>query len=108
MKIARYPNSKEALSRVRKFSNQLKQKLYALFVPHRVSGCATSPSYYIHLLSMDNKDKIIRISNHESCNPFYHTSNIFNVVITEDVSDEWTQKKLNEIQNWIQGGINDK
>lgn len=104
MKIVKYPNSKEALSRVRKFSNQLKQKLYALFVPHRVSGCATSPSYYIHLLSMNNKDKIIRISNHESCNPFYHTPNIFNVVITEDVSDEWTQKKLNEIQYWIQGG----
>ena len=104
MKVERYANSRECLTRVRKFSNRLKKELYAMFLPHRVMGCATSPSYYIYLLSMDYKDKVIRISNHESCNPFYHTPNVFNVIIKEDVSDEWTQNKINEIQSWIKGG----
>ena len=104
MKIARYPNSKEALSRVRKFSNQLKKMLYRWFVPHKVTGCTTSPTYYIYLLSMEFKDKIIRISNHVSKNPFYHSPNVFNVIITEDVDNTWVQKKISEIQKWIKSG----
>lgn len=104
MKIIRYPNSEEALTRIRKFSNQLKKMLYRWFVPHRVSGCTTSPTYYIHLVSMQDKDKIIRISNHVSKNPFYHSANVFNVIITEDVDNTWTQKRISEIQKWIKEG----
>jgi len=101
MRQAYYEHNKENTMRVKKFANKLKKTLYGIYIPHSVSGCQTSPSRYFHLLSMKYKDKIIRISDHESINPFYHTANVYNVIIRSDVTDEWVENKLIDIKNWL-------
>lgn len=106
MKRTHFSNDHEDIKRVRKFSNQLKKKLYSLFIPHTINGCYTSPTYYIYLISMEYKDKLIRVSNHYSKDNFYNSPNVFNVIIKKEMSDEWMQNKINEIQLWIKGGAN--
>ena len=105
MKWTRFSHDYEDVKRIRKFSNQLKKKLYALYIPHNISGCSTSPTRYFHLTDMQHKDKIIRISNHISKNPFYRTDNVFNVIIKNDIDEEWMLYKLNNIQQWLEGGV---
>ena len=104
MKKTYFSNDHEDIKRIRKFSNQLKRKLYSLFIPHTIDGCYTSPTYYIHLVSMQYKNKIIRISNHFSNDSFYKLPNVFNVIVTENIDDNWIQNKINEIQLWLKGG----
>ncbi len=109
MKWTRFKNDYDDIKRIKKFSNRLKKTLYAMYIPHNISGCPTSPTRYFHFINMQYKDKVIRVSNHLSKDPFYKTSNVFNVIIKEDVDEEWILHKLNKIQQWLEGGNeNDK
>ena len=103
-----YKHNKESALRVKRFANQLKKLLYSMYIPHNISGCQTSPSRYFHLISMEYKDKVIRVSNHKSNNPFYYTSNVYNVILKDEVDDEWIKNKLTDIQHWLKGGANDE
>lgn len=104
MKHTYFQNDYEDIKRIRKFANYLKKFLYSLYIPHTVSGCPTSPTRYFHLINMQYKDKIIRVSNHVSKDPFYKTANVFNVIIKKDVDEEWTIRELNKIKSWLEGG----
>lgn len=104
MKHTYFQNDYEDIKRIRKFANYLKKVLYSLYIPHTVSGCSTSPTRYFHLINMQYKDKIIRVSNHVSKDPFYKTANVFNVIIKQDVDEEWTIRELNKVKSWLEGG----
>lgn len=104
MKRTYFSNDYEDIKHIRKFSNHLKKTLYAMYIPHNISGCPTSPTRYFHFINMQYKDKIIRVSNHMSKDPFYRTANVFNVIIKKDVNEEWTVKELNKIKLWLKGG----
>lgn len=108
MRQSYFEHNRESAMRVKRFANKLKKTLYGMYIPHNVSGCQTSPSRYFHLISMEYKDKIIRISDHQSSNPFYHTSNVYNVVIRNEVDDTWVENKLTDIKNWLKGGMNNE